>query len=264
MEELTEQLSRRQYSDLHKCAVGASTIVSERQLMAVRKAGASFFSTTFTQPDLIHLGESIGLPCLCGFQTCSDAVKACDSNAAALKVYPASTLSPDALSKLITHLGSLKNTRWHATNRKNGYDQYYRMSDMKYSVHPSLQVQPRKAMRSSSSSSSSVLPPVIVSGGLTEGLLLPYLAAGASGFALGLDFDKLTCDEISTRLRRMDLALQDAVATVTSSNSCDSLVAKAMKASKPKDLQIPVDALAVQVTPDIRVSGLVEAGSSII
>lgn len=56
--------------------------------------------------------------------------------------------------------------------------------------------------------------PVFVAGGLTAGDFAPYLAAGATGFAIGVDCARLTGPEVSLQLRSYVAALEAALGPV--------------------------------------------------
>lgn len=80
--------------------VGASTIVSTKQIKDVKQCGAKFVSTMFPSYDLIKTSRNNDISILCGVVTYRDSKNALEWGANGLKFYPASQVSPDKFMKI--------------------------------------------------------------------------------------------------------------------------------------------------------------------
>lgn len=85
-------------------AIGAGSVRSGDDARRARDAGASFLVT----PGLVEGAATTGLPVLMGAYTASEAMRAVDLGAAAVKLFPASLLSPDYARALLAPLPDLR------------------------------------------------------------------------------------------------------------------------------------------------------------
>jgi 2-dehydro-3-deoxyphosphogluconate aldolase/(4S)-4-hydroxy-2-oxoglutarate aldolase len=85
-------------------AVGAGSVRTRDDAYRARDAGATFLVT----PGLVEGAADAGLPVLMGAYTASEAMRACDLGAAAVKLFPASLLSPAYARALLAPLPDLR------------------------------------------------------------------------------------------------------------------------------------------------------------
>lgn len=84
--------------------VGAGTVRSRDDALRARDAGAAFLVT----PGLVEGAAAAGLPLLMGAYTASEAMRACDLGAQAVKLFPANLLSPAYAAALLAPLPELR------------------------------------------------------------------------------------------------------------------------------------------------------------
>lgn len=84
--------------------VGAGTVRSRDDALRARDAGAAFLVT----PGLIVGAADAGLPLLMGAYTATEAMRALELGASAVKLFPANLLSPDYAKALLAPLPELR------------------------------------------------------------------------------------------------------------------------------------------------------------
>lgn len=80
--------------------VGAGTVLSAAEVESVAAAGGRLIVSPHTDPAVIRRAVALGLECLPGFMSPTDAFSAIAAGAAELKLFPASTLGPGHLRAL--------------------------------------------------------------------------------------------------------------------------------------------------------------------
>eukprot|EP01041_Mallomonas_annulata_P010376 gene10376-21647_t len=103
--------------------LGASTVVSEKQIVEAHQLGANFVSSMFTPQALIRTSQAIDIPLLGGVSNVYDAKSALSNNIDSLKFYPATNISPPQLKIILDTLGTVKPSIFIAGNVKE--DQYF-------------------------------------------------------------------------------------------------------------------------------------------
>ena len=80
--------------------IGAGTVMSVRQVNEVAAAGARLVVSPHTDAAVIGRAVALGLECLPGFFTATEAFAALDAGATGLKLFPASSAGPSYLRAL--------------------------------------------------------------------------------------------------------------------------------------------------------------------
>jgi 2-dehydro-3-deoxyphosphogalactonate aldolase len=80
--------------------IGAGTVLTEAEVMAVHEAGADFVVSPNTNPTVIRATKARGLWSLPGFATPSEAFAALEAGADALKLFPAEAAPPPIVRAL--------------------------------------------------------------------------------------------------------------------------------------------------------------------
>ena len=88
--------------------VGAGTVVSARDALAVLEAGAEFLISPITRPEIVPVAHDAGCPVLLGAYTPTEAQTAHEAGADFIKLFPATTLGPDYIKNLLAPLPHLK------------------------------------------------------------------------------------------------------------------------------------------------------------
>ena len=90
------QLARR-FPD---AIVGAGTVRSAEQVRAVHDAGGRLFVCPHFDAQVVRTAVALGIPCLPGVMTPSEAFAALDAGASGLKLFPAEMIPPPAVKAL--------------------------------------------------------------------------------------------------------------------------------------------------------------------
>src|SRR5574344_564748 len=90
--------------ELPQVQVGAGTLTSARQLLAIVEAGARFAVSPGFAPALAAALQDAGLPWLPGVQTPSEVMLALDAGYSCLKLFPASLTQLDCLAGPFPHV----------------------------------------------------------------------------------------------------------------------------------------------------------------
>ena len=155
------------------CAVGASTVVSEAQVQLAHAHGAAFVSTMFNAEALHAAATAHSMPILCGVTSHRESSTALVWGADALKFYPSTAISPAQLRDVLQRLTD--------TNR-----------DCAFGKGPGGEL-PLGAD----------FVDVVVAGGVREEDFASYVAAGANGFAIGLDCKLMTPKQMRQKLKEL-------------------------------------------------------------
>ena len=83
-----------------RLAIGAGTVLSREAARRALDAGATFLVMPHTDPDLVTWAAEQGIPTFPGAATPTEVVAAWRAGAAAVKVFPASTLGPSFVREL--------------------------------------------------------------------------------------------------------------------------------------------------------------------
>jgi len=87
-------------ADEHGAVVGAGTVTSAERTTAAIEAGARFLVTPGIQEDVARVAREAGVPFLLGAFTASEVMRAVELGAAAVKIFPASLVTPGYLKDL--------------------------------------------------------------------------------------------------------------------------------------------------------------------
>lgn len=153
--------------------VGASTVVAETQLHHARSAGAAFVSTVFTAPKLLHTSSLLGLPILAGYSLAHHDV---DVRLTACRV----STYEEALAALDGGATALK-------------------------FYPASSVSPEQLSVILDALNRAPCA-VLVAGAVKAVDFSAYVAAGAHGFALGVNCRGLDPSELGTAVDRLSSA----------------------------------------------------------
>lgn len=80
--------------------IGVGTVLDEPTTVAAIRAGAQFVVTPTVTPTVIEASNRYGVPAIPGVYTPTEAQRAYEAGAAAVKLFPASTAGPDHVSAL--------------------------------------------------------------------------------------------------------------------------------------------------------------------
>jgi 2-dehydro-3-deoxyphosphogalactonate aldolase len=80
--------------------VGAGTVLQPEQVHEVHKAGGKLIVAPNFNPDVVRAAVDIGIACVPGVATPSEAFAALDAGAAALKLFPAEMIPPAAVKAM--------------------------------------------------------------------------------------------------------------------------------------------------------------------
>ena len=84
--------------------LGAGTVLSASQARQAVEAGAAYLVTPTLAPEVVAEGSRLGVPVLCGALTPTEILAATEAGAAAVKVFPASTVGPGYLRAVLAPL----------------------------------------------------------------------------------------------------------------------------------------------------------------
>ena len=82
---------------LPDCVVGAGTVLEAAEVRAVREAGGGLVVSPNFDPEVVRQAAALGMPAVPGVATPSEAFAALKAGAAALKLFPAEGIPPEAL-----------------------------------------------------------------------------------------------------------------------------------------------------------------------
>lgn len=85
------------------CKIGASSVVSEKQIEELADVGIDFVSTMFYAKSIIATCHRFNLPILCGSSSCDEALSALETGANAIKFFPAKSVSPQDIKRFKLH-----------------------------------------------------------------------------------------------------------------------------------------------------------------
>lgn len=85
-------------ADFPHAVIGAGTVLDEPSATAVIRAGARFVVSPNLNPDVIRACHRHGVPALPGVGSVSEVVRALEAGADAIKVFPASAITPRWIS----------------------------------------------------------------------------------------------------------------------------------------------------------------------
>jgi 2-dehydro-3-deoxyphosphogalactonate aldolase len=88
----------REFGD--RCLCGAGTVLSVAEVEAVRAAGGRLIVTPNTDPAVIERAVALNLTVIPGFATATEALRAIQAGARALKLFPAATYGPGHLKAI--------------------------------------------------------------------------------------------------------------------------------------------------------------------
>jgi 2-dehydro-3-deoxyphosphogalactonate aldolase len=80
--------------------IGAGTVITESEVAAIHQAGAQIAVSPNTNPGVIAAAKGLGLICVPGFTTPTEALAAIAAGADALKLFPAESASPRVVRAL--------------------------------------------------------------------------------------------------------------------------------------------------------------------
>lgn len=80
-------LLNRHFGD--QILIGAGTVTRPEQVIEVAQAGAKLILSPHTDPEIIETAKEIGLLCIAGFSTPTEAFRAINAGTDALKIFPA-------------------------------------------------------------------------------------------------------------------------------------------------------------------------------
>jgi len=166
------------------CAVGASTVVSETQVQLAKAHGAQFVSTMFNAEALHAAATTLSLPILCGVLSHREASTALTLGADALKFYPSTSISPAQLRNTLQRLAE--------TN-----------PDCYFGNVPAKTPPGAVAGTGAGAGAGADYVDVYVAGGVREADFAAYVAAGANGFAIGLDCKLITPKQMREKLKEL-------------------------------------------------------------
>jgi 2-dehydro-3-deoxyphosphogalactonate aldolase len=83
-----------------RCLCGAGTVLSVAEVEAVRAAGGRLIVTPNTDPAVIERAVALNLTVMPGFATATEALRAIQAGAHALKLFPAATYGPGHLKTI--------------------------------------------------------------------------------------------------------------------------------------------------------------------
>lgn len=90
-----------------KMIIGAGTVVTNAQLQMAIDAGAKYFVSPNTDPELIHKAKQAGLASFPGALTASEVITAYHAGADAVKIFPAGNLGPAYIKALRSPLPNI-------------------------------------------------------------------------------------------------------------------------------------------------------------
>lgn len=90
------------------CWIGASSVVSEKQIRDLSVIETNFISTMFHAKSILMLAHSLDIPVLCGTQSFEESESALRDQSDALKIFPSSNVTPRKLSDLLAALNSIE------------------------------------------------------------------------------------------------------------------------------------------------------------
>jgi 2-dehydro-3-deoxyphosphogluconate aldolase / (4S)-4-hydroxy-2-oxoglutarate aldolase len=88
--------------------VGAGTVMNEQEVSEAAQAGARFILSPNKNVKVITRTKELGLLSFPGCLTCTEIVEALDAGADAVKIFPAQSVSPQALRALRAPLGPIR------------------------------------------------------------------------------------------------------------------------------------------------------------
>lgn len=90
-----------------KLGIGAGTVLDVKDAKAAAEAGASYFTTPNTDKRVIQFGAEENIPVYAGAMTPTEVVRAWREGAAAVKLFPASSLGAGYVKELLGPLGHI-------------------------------------------------------------------------------------------------------------------------------------------------------------
>lgn len=88
--------------ELPDCCIGTGTILDRDMALRAIDCGASFLFMPHTDPDLIALGRSAGVPVIAGAMTPTEILRAWQAGATAVKVFPITNLGGASYLRSLT------------------------------------------------------------------------------------------------------------------------------------------------------------------
>lgn len=85
---------------LPDAVVGAGTVLTAREVREVHAAGAKCVVAPILNVEVVRESNRLGLPCIPGVMTLTEAFAALDAGAAALKLFPAENVQPAAVAAM--------------------------------------------------------------------------------------------------------------------------------------------------------------------
>jgi 2-dehydro-3-deoxyphosphogalactonate aldolase len=82
------------------CLIGAGTVLTPDDAIRVSEAGGRLIVSPNVQPEVIQIAAKLGMVCMPGVFTPTEAFEALDAGASGLKFFPASVLGPSGIANI--------------------------------------------------------------------------------------------------------------------------------------------------------------------
>lgn len=102
--------------------VGAGTVIKPEQVKMTYNAGGHYLVTPTTQPEIIHMGKTLGLGMFPGAFSPTEVLAAYEAGADAVKVFPVSSVGPGYIKAIRGPLSHIPLMAVGGVNEKNATD----------------------------------------------------------------------------------------------------------------------------------------------
>ena len=102
--------------------VGAGTVIKPEQVKMTYNAGGHYLVTPTTQPEIIHMGKTLGLGMFPGAFSPTEVLAAYEAGADAVKVFPVSSVGPGYIKAIRGPLSHIPLMAVGGVNEKNAAD----------------------------------------------------------------------------------------------------------------------------------------------
>lgn len=102
--------------------VGAGTVIKPEQVKMTYNAGGHYLVTPTTQPEIIHMGKTLGLAMFPGAFSPTEVLAAYEAGADAVKVFPVSSVGPGYIKAIRGPLSHIPLMAVGGVNEKNAAD----------------------------------------------------------------------------------------------------------------------------------------------
>ena len=102
--------------------VGAGTVIKPEQVKMTYNAGGHYLVTPTTQPEIIHMGKTLGLGMFPGAFSPTEVLAAYEAGADAVKVFPVASVGPGYIKAIRGPLSHIPLMAVGGVNEKNAAD----------------------------------------------------------------------------------------------------------------------------------------------